>query len=1484
MTDDISSRKNKLSDEQRALLAARLKGKGQADSPEMEIPKNESGANPLSLAQERLWFLHQLETESTAYNIPRAFRLKGELKYEELLDSLRQVIQRHDSLRMNFVGADDDIQLRVNESIDIEIPLVDLSSLPSEEKNSSLTQSLKSESDFLFTLADGPLIRVRLFKLEKDEHVLFVMTHHAISDGWSFSILLKEWVECYDALVSKRPPNLDNQTIQYVDYAAWQRKTLQGKEMERQLAYWRDQLGGDLPVLNIPTDKPRPVIRTHKGGVEQIVVDPALIEKLTTFARSEGATLYMVLLAAFNVLLYRFSGQDDLVVGSPVANRTKPELEGLIGFFANTLALRARVNGNDSFIALLSQIKSTCLGAYDHQDTPFQELVQELQPERDMSRTPIYQALFSFMDSKLTSDASGGAVSWSRERVAADVAQTDLALFLEESDTGLLCALEYSLDLYEASSISRLLKCFNVLLECIVNDPSLPVDDIQVMTEGDNKLVLETWNDTKAQFDQHVCIHNQFENAVEQWATNPAVFCDGQQLSFQQLEERANQIANYLVEQKITPDTIVGVCVRRSVEMIASLLGVMKAGAAYLPLDPEYPIDRLRYMIEDSDTPLVIVDGKSSYICDGLSVSTLCLQGDKAALDSMEKTKPAVEGLSPTNLAYVIYTSGSTGKPKGVMVQHNNVINFFAGMDERIQRGEKNAWLAVTSISFDISVLEMFWSLSHGFKLVVYSGEDRKEESTLKHADKAIDYSLFYFSSDASAPADRRYDLLWEGIQYADQNNFKAVWTPERHFHAFGGLFPSPAVASAAIAAKTKNVDIRAGSLVLPLHSPIRATEEWALVDNLSQGRVGIAFAPGWQPNDFALAPQNYADRNKVMAESIDIMRKLWRGESVNLPGGDGKEFAVSTLPRPIQSELPYWITTAGNIETFKKAGAMGANLLTHLLGQTTEELAEKLKVYRDAREENGHDRDTGVVTLMLHTFVGPNEEYVLEHVKEPMKNYLRGSISLFKPWAEVLGLDFDNMSEEDEEVLLEHSFSRYFQNNGLFGTPKSCIDMVDNLKGIGVNEIAALMDFGVPTDIVVENFQYLNQLRINTLPQSTSAENKVEGDFSIAGLIRQHDITHLQCTPSMASMLIADEDTQSALDNLNTVMIGGEAFPIQLASDLRQYLGNGDIINMYGPTETTIWSSTHKIEGDENVIPLGLPISNTQLYVLDAKNRTVPIGAVGELVIGGASVVRGYYNRPQLTAERFIDNPYIDGGRAYRTGDLVRFRNDGTVEFLGRNDFQVKIRGYRIELGEIESLIRDIDDVNEVAVIVREDVAGDKRLVAYLTKHSGKEVEIEAIKAHLRKSLADYMVPSIFVVLDAMPLTPNAKIDRNKLPKPTVQQEANTSAEKVAPQNELQSTVAGIWGEVLNNEQIGIDDNFFDLGGHSMLIVHVMNQLKETLNLSIKLTDLFRYPTIRGLAEYLGSDADDTQTVENARERGGARREAMAKRRARRR
>lgn len=1040
-------------------------------------------------------------------------------------------------------------------------------------------------------------------------------------------------------------------------------------------------------------------------------------------------------------------------------------------------------------------------------------------------------------------------------------------------------ALVYDRAFYDPDQIASIAEQLKRIVLGGGADPEMQVAKLSIVPEEEREF-LDRINQTDLRIQGSQLIHRLIEEQVQKTPQALAVVFEGRALSYTDLNLRANQLAHRLSELGAGPDQLIGLCLPRTDDLLVAALAILKAGAAYVPLDPAYPEQRIALMIEDSAVPLIVT--RSDFAARLPKGPRLLCLDTEADLSQRPGTNPEV-AVEPAHLAYVIYTSGSTGRPKGVMVEHRNVVNFFWGMDQRIDRGPDPCWLAVTSLSFDISVLELFWTLARGFK-VVLAGDS---ETRLSHSGSAwglnLEFSLFYFASDEEGPSgSAKYRLLLEGARFADEHGFSAIWTPERHFGAFGGLYPNPSVASAALAVITKRVALRSGSCVLPLHHPIRVAEEWALVDNLSNGRVGISFASGWHPNDFVLRAENFPDNKQAMFRDIEIVQRLWRGETLRFEGPKGP-VEVKTRPRPVQPELPIWITAAGNQETFEAAGKIGASLLTHLLGQSLEEVRDKVAAYRRARQDAGHPGE-GHVTLMLHTFVGDDDAKVKEIVRQPMKDYLKSSLSLiaqhawsFPAFRRVakeeasLADNFASLSEQDMDALLEYSFERYYETAGLFGSIERCQETLRVVSDAGVNEVACLIDFGVNTDLVLDQLPKLDGLR-----RSVAQKEPASDDYSLPAEIARHQVSHLQCTPSMARMLLGNSELRSALKNLSCFMLGGEALPPSLVQEIRAATG-ARLLNMYGPTETTIWSSTDPVVGPE--VTLGRPIANTQFYVLDRDGEPLPLGVPGELCIGGLGVTRGYLKRAELTAERFpIGNSVMtSGARLYKTGDQARVRRDGRVEFLGRLDHQVKVRGYRIELGEIEAAFGQLAGIAESVVVAREDVPGEPRLVAYYTAKAGASPDTAQMRRQLAEALPEYMVPSHLIRMDRFPLTANAKIDRKALPVPESAQ--RPPQEFIVPTDDVENAIASVWQKVLGIDRVGATDNFFEIGGHSLLAVRAHRELREGLGMKLSITDIFRFPTARGLREYLlGSTSAPTGVAEHLT-RAGARLDAAARR-----
>jgi natural product biosynthesis luciferase-like monooxygenase protein len=817
-----------------------------------------SRTGPLSYGQQALWFLQKLTPQSAAYNVILAAQANSAIDVSALRRAFQKLIDRHTALRTTFpaIKGKPVQQVRAHQAVDFK--QVDVSSLSRDELRGLLVQ----QSYRPFDLEGGPVLRVRLFSRSADEHVLLLTMHHIAVDFLSFVIILDELRALYMAESTGAEAGLGELDAQYLDYANWQVDMLKGPQGERLWDYWRTRLAGELPVLELPTDRPRSQLQTFRGATQTFKLGEELTQQLKSFARAEGVDLFTTLLVTLQVLLHLRTGQGEILIGSPPIGARKKEFQNVVGFFHNPVVLRGDLLGGPTFRTLLGRARQTMVGALNHQDYPFPLLVERLQPTRDPGRSPLFQVMFvlyesgdptvlSFLAGEAGRRINLGGIELESLGLEQQAAMLDLTLTVVDSDGKLAAALQYNTDLFNADRIARMVKDFEGLIRAMVANPGQRVSDLRLSA------------------------------------------------------------------------------------------GAMSARAE---------------------------------------------QSSDAA-------------------------------------------------DEQVT----------------------------------------DEEAT----DEQVSFSLFYFASDDDEAARDKYRLLIEGAKFADRHGFSAVWTPERHFHAFGGLYPNPSVTGAAIATITERIQIRAGSIVLPLHNPIRVAEEWSVVDNLSQGRVGLSFASGWHADDFVFAPENFAARRQVMARYIDTVRRLWRGEPLPFIGGAGNEVQVKILPRPVQSELPVWVTAFGTVETFQMAGEIGANVLTHLLGQSVELVAEKIAIYRKAWRDHGH-KGKGHVSLMLHTFVGEDSDRAREQVRIPFCNYLKSSLDLLIGLAKGAGPEVDprHITDENADALVTHAFNRYYETCGLFGTPDACLRMVDKLKAAGIDEIACLIDFGIDTDSVMKSLDYLNLVK----------------------------------------------------------------------------------------------------------------------------------------------------------------------------------------------------------------------------------------------------------------------------------------------------------------------------------------------------------------------------------------------------------------------
>lgn len=1033
---------------------------------------------PLSFAQQRLWFLDQFEPGSSLYNIPIVLDLEGTLDVPLLERVLTEIVRRHDTLRTFFTSGEGQPRQHVSPPAPFPLEVLDLSSLEPDARPRIVEARITESADAPFDLATGPLFSARLLKLGPSHHVFIGAVHHIVSDKWSSGIFMRELTTLYEAYLAGGPSPLDPLPMRYAEFAKSEREWLQGGVLERELDYWRSRLEPPRSELDLPTDHPRPPVASYRGGREWKPLAGDLTGSLERVCRGERVTLYMGFLAVFAVLLHRYTGQTDLIIGSPVANRVRRETEGLIGFFVNTLPLRLDLSGSPTFRELLGRVKDVALGAFEHQSLPFERLVEELNPERSLSHSPIFQTVLNFHNTPGDADSGTviGPLRVRRRSVMTPTAKFDLTLTLRREAGGLGVGAEYASDLFEAQTIHRLVEHFEQLLTSATDDPDQSISLLRMLTSRERSRFLTTAGGT-----DHTGGDLPVSVLIEQQASRtpgaPAIRCDGAMVTYAELEASSNRLAHHLGTVGVGPGTLVGICLDRNVDMVASILAVMKAGGAYVPLDPDFPSDRLHFMAADAELPVVITQTTLATRLESIDARQIFLDEISGALARYPATSPATT-VEPDALAYVLYTSGSTGRPKGVEVPHAALTNLLHAMRVSPGVGPNDVLAAVTTLSFDIAMLE----------------------------------------------------------------------------------------------------------LLLPL---------------MVGGQV-------------ALMTRDVASDGKRLADALE------------------------------------------------------------------------------------RDR-----------------------------------------------------------------------------------------------------------------------------------------------------VTVMQATPATYQMLI---DSGWRGSRTLKVLCGGEALAPTLATALVERAGS--VWNLYGPTETTIWSTVDHVEPGAS-ITIGRPIANTDVYVLDSCQQLLPIGVPGELYIGGTGLARGYRNRGELTAERFVSHPFSNrpGARLYRTGDRVRWRPDGRLDYLGRTDHQVKLRGFRIELGEIETVLAKHPEVAHAVVVVREDAPGDKRLVAYLIS-GGRPISIPTLLSFVEHQLPAYMVPSAFVPLDAFPLTPNGKIDRRALPAP--HREPSDEAQTARPRTSSEERVAAIWSEVLGVREVGVDDDFFDLGGHSLLATRIVSRLRREFGVDVPLRTLFEAPTVAMLAQHL--------------------------------
>lgn len=1040
---------------------------------------------PLSLGQEDLWFLHELAPQSAAYNIPFCVRFKTRVNSQRLERCFRLLLERYPILRCTFLSDAQGLRQRVGPLPERCLEIVDASGWCEEELHQQVNACYRRP----FDLSLGPCVRATLFTSQEKGDVLLFSAHHIVFDAWSLGVLLSDLAVMYDGADPRQMPA---KSESYAEFVKWQRRMIESPQGQKAWDYWRSKLQNVLTPVYLPTDHPRPNALTFRGAAHNFEIPVSVGDRVRRLAQAENATPFAILAAAYHALMHRYTGAPEIPIGTPMAGRSQPGFEGAVGYFVNPIILSAPIAADTTFRQHLATIRGSIIAAQEHGDFPFIELVRRLRPERDTSRTPLFQVMLNLIKTTQIgaagdmlraggNDSRLGSLEFAAFPLEQHEAQFDLDLTLLDTGSAMPASLSYNVELFDAETAARIAKHFLTLLSAAIENPDRRIAELPLLTPEERTGMLADWNATARAYPE-TTLHRLIEEQVRRSPEAPALLFEGRGMSYLELNSRANQLANYLRHKGVGPDTLVAVCIERSFEMVIALLGILKSGGAYVPVDPGYPTERQEYMIRDADAPVILTQEKFAKRFSSATSQVLVLDEnwDQIATQPGEDLTNLTQ---PDNLAYSIYTSGSTGQPKGAMNTHRGVCNRLLWMQDEYQLTVADCVLQKTPFSFDVSVWEFFWPLMTGARLVLACPEGHKDPAYL--------------------------------------------------------------------------------------------------------------------------------------------------------------------------------------------------------------------------------------VRLIQETYV-----------------------------------------------------------------------------------------------------------------------------------------TTLHFVPSMLRAFLEAEDL-SRCTSLRRVICSGEALPYDLQERFFELLP-AELHNLYGPTEAavdvTYWACRRS--SARKIVPIGRPVANTQVYVLDSYMQPVPVGVPGELFLGGVQVGRGYYRRPALTNERFVPDPFRAAGRLYRTGDLVRWLPDGVLEYLGRTDHQVKVRGFRIEPGEIELALTEDSRIKQAAVIARENVPGDQRLVAYISVRDGEHLQIADLRALLLKRLPEYMVPSDFVQLDEIPLSPNGKVDRKALPAPESVSPAATPDHQCQPaRTDVESAIVAMWEAVLRVPRVGVNDNFFELGGHSLLAAGVMSRVRERYNVTLPLRTIFEAPTVAAFA-----------------------------------
>ncbi|KTT39386.1 hypothetical protein SB5_12430 [Pseudomonas oryzihabitans] len=1375
------------------------------------LPPDIVDAYPVSQLQAAMIFHFELERSNAVYLDVFSYRLQFSPDYKVLQQAARLLVTRHEALRTTFdlASYSEPLQLVHKQGPDL-LDIVSLEALDDSAQQACIASTFEAEKNRSFDITTLPLVRLHVAILGPASVQLIMSFHHAIIDGWSDVSLLMELFGLYRALLDRQALPLVPE-IRYADYIALERNAIDNVSTRD---FWHRYLQHVPSGLLGQTSR----VPDEGGGVHIIPV--AITAKqglaLRQISDTHSLPLKSMLFAVHLKVLSEMSGQLDCLTSMVMTGRPEhADGHKLVGLFINSVPVRARVEAS-SWIALARIALAAEGEVLPHRRLPLAE-IKGINAQARLSDT-----LFYFTHYHIASNLESLGVKLLELKAHEASSFKLVANFsIDPFDESVKLTLAIKGGALSSIERNRLMSLYEAALIALVDNPDAPPEVAVALEAG------EAANETQTVV---ACIRNTICRVPE----HCAVICGERSLNYAELGMLAARASARLLERISTGDRV-AIMAPRSERYIAALVGILSAGAIYVPLDPAHPAARREAILRDAQPGLIIIDDTTA--AEGWPSITL-----DSLLAPITDARRATMAPQHKDGAYLLYTSGSTGSPKGVLVTHNALASLFTAMTQRLGGGDGAVWLSLTSAGFDISLLELLYPLVCAGTIVVYEGSQRLMVSPRLNAESDVKFSLFFF---ASQPGQQAYKLMLEAARRADKLGFHAIWTPERHFHPFGGPFPNPAITGAALAVATEQLKIRAGSLVLPLHDPVRVAEDWAMVDVLSGGRAGIAIATGWDQNDFLLAhggPQSFAHRREMTLEAINTLRELWKGQAITLDRGAGEQH-ICTFPQPIQARIPLWMSASSAVETFETAGQNGMNVLTHLLVQNVAALHNNIQRYRLGAGSEG------TVSLMLHTFVAATRTEAEEIAREPLKRYLMSSVDLARS---AFGHTATDELDKDLDYLADRGLERSIHNASLIGSVQDCVERARALMHIGVNEFACLIDFGINSEQVLESLDQLDRVRRTLQGSSTWAQ-----DDSIAGLCARHGVTHLQCTPTVVRELLTDIRSRSAIAALDTLLVGGESLPQYVADRLLE-VTCARVFNVYGPTETTIWSTAWRVV--PGPVRIGSALGNGVVHLLDDNGQEVIGDQAGEICISGMGLAEGYWQREAETRSAFCSLPLGAGKapiRLYRTGDIGRWDAAGQLEFLGRLDRQVKISGQRIELAEIEEQIRAVQGVADAACAIGEDGS----IAALATLHPGVELDTATIRSHLQRTLTSAMQP-LCLGISALPKSPNGKLDSAALVAIARGQHQGPAIMRScieAPASKVRSTrwqtMAQVWEQTLLTPVADEHSEFFANGGNSLRAMVMASRLSQQLGANVSVRTVFENPTFGALFTALSAD-----------------------------